>query len=355
MAGSSSVKFQVFAVDGDGRLQRAAQGTDGWNWEPSAAPRDRRQGRHAWPTGPIRSKPVADVSAAFDGCGCMAAGRAPHHARWRSGIGWSHGGPDFDRPALIDHGAGFRALERYATLAPLHQPHNLAPDQISPRQLFRALPQGRVLRHCLSSRPRQGRGSNTRSPYQLYEEGVRRYGLPRPLVRIHFEDVCRRSRPRSQQARVIVAHLGSGASMCALKGGSQCRKHDGLLPHSTVSPWERDRARSIPAWCSICCRKREWHPGRVQDFLYRDCGLKGLSGVSKRPCASYWKATIRGASFCHRLLRLQGWACLPECSLLRCREIDAFVFTAGVGENSSAIRARIAEKLAMAGCLSRSC
>src|SRR5438876_5478603 len=123
-AGSSSVKFQVFAVDGDGRLQRQIKGQmDGIGSRPRLRATDASGKKLAERAYPIES--VGDVPAALQ----VAADWLREEQQITPlavGHRVVHGGPEYDRPVLIDHSVVGR-LERYAALAPLHQPHNLAP------------------------------------------------------------------------------------------------------------------------------------------------------------------------------------------------------------------------------------
>ena len=123
-AGSSSVKFQVFAVDGDGRLVRQIKGQmDGIGSRPRLRATDAAGEKLADRVYPIEN--VSDVPAGLR----VAADWLRDECRvdpLAIGHRVVHGGPDYDRPVLVDHGVVSR-LERYSTLAPLHQPHNLAP------------------------------------------------------------------------------------------------------------------------------------------------------------------------------------------------------------------------------------
>jgi len=123
-AGSSSVKFQVFSIEGEGRLRRQIKGQmDGIGRRP----RLRAKGVDGQPLAdrvyPVES--VSDVPAAMG----VAGGWLRNEIRispMAVGHRVVHGGPDFGQPVLIDHGVVAR-LERFVALAPLHQPHNLAP------------------------------------------------------------------------------------------------------------------------------------------------------------------------------------------------------------------------------------
>ena len=123
-AGSSSVKFQVFAVDADGRLQRQLKGQmDGIGSRPRLRATGGNGNALADRAYPIEA--VADVSTALRVAGSWLRDEL-RIAPMAVGHRVVHGGPDYDRPVLIDHGLLTR-LERYIALAPLHQPHNLAP------------------------------------------------------------------------------------------------------------------------------------------------------------------------------------------------------------------------------------
>ena len=126
-----------------------------------------------------------------------------------------HGGPDYDRPVLIDHGVVAR-LERFIALAPLHQPHNLAPIR-SLLTNFPTLPQVACFDTAFH-RTHDAVADYYAIPHQLHAEGVRRYGF-HGLSYEYVAKTLPQIAPETAKGRVIVAHLGSGASMCALKKG----------------------------------------------------------------------------------------------------------------------------------------
>ena len=339
-AGSSSVKFQVFAVDEDGRLQRQLKGQmDGIGSRPrlraTAANGDTLADR-AYPI-----EAIADVSAAITVAGSWLRDEL-RIAPMAVGHRVVHGGPDYDRPVLIDHWLVAR-LERYAALAPLHQPHNLAPIK-SLLANFPALPQVACFDTAFH-RGHNGVADHYAIPYQLYDEGIRRYGFHG----LSYEYIARtlpKVAPDIAGGRVIVAHLGSGASMCALRGGRSVESTMGFtaldgLPMGT-RPGQID-----PGVVLYLMSTKEMTASEVQDFLYRDCGLKGLSGVSndmRELLASRDpRAEFAVDYFAYRVGLHAGMLAAAL------QGIDAFVFTAGIGENSSAIRARVAEKLAWLG------
>ncbi len=212
-AGSSSVKFQVFAVEGEGRLKRQVKGQmDGIGSRPRL--------RASGPTSDVladRAYPieaVADVPAALALVGAWL--RDERNIKPIAvGHRVVHGGPDYAHPVLIDH-AVVTHLERYVSLAPLHQPHNLAPI----KTLLNKSP-GLPQVACFDTgfhRDHDPLADYYAIPHQLYAEGVRRYGFHG----LSYEYIARRLpqvAPEIAGGRVIVAHLGSGASMCAIKGG----------------------------------------------------------------------------------------------------------------------------------------
>src|SRR5260221_12217203 len=212
-AGSSSVKFQIFSVEGEGKLQRLIKGQmDGIG----SRPRLRANGADSDPLAdrvyPIES--VADIPAAIR----IASEWLRDELRitpMAVGHRVVHGGPDYDRPVLIDHGVVAR-LERFVALAPLHQPHNLTPIR-SLLTNFSTLPQVACFDTAFH-RTHHAVADYYAIPHKLHAEAVRRYGFHG----LSYEYVAKTlpdAAPEIANGRVIVAHLGSGASMCALKKG----------------------------------------------------------------------------------------------------------------------------------------
>ena len=339
-AGSSSVKFQVFAVDGDGRLQRQLKGQmDGIGSRPRLRATGAQGDTLADRAYPIEA--VADVSA-----GLMVAGAWLRDelriTPMAVGHRVVHGGPDYDRPVLVDHGLVAR-LERYVALAPLHQPYNLAPIKSLLANLP-ALPQVACFDTAFH-RGHDGVADQYAIPRQLYDEGVRRYGFHG----LSYEYIARtlpKVAPDIAAGRVIVAHLGSGASMCALKGGRSVESTMGFtaldgLPMGT-RPGQID-----PGVVLYLLSEKRMEPGKVQDFLYRDCGLKGLSGVSN-DMRELLESRDPRAVFAIDYFTYRVGLCAGMLAAAL-QGLDAFVFTAGIGENSDVIRSRVAERLAWLG------
>jgi acetate kinase len=253
-----------------------------------------------------------------------------------------HGGPSYDRPVLVDAEV-LKNLVQYVPLAPLHQPNNLAPIR---SLLARCpdLPQAA----CFDTAFHRGHpavADRYALPEHFYAEGVRRYGFHG----LSYEYVVERLReisPEVANGRIIVAHLGSGASMCAIAGGRSVESTMGFtaldgLPMGTRS------GQIDPGVVLYLLSEKGLSVEAVQKLLYSECGLKGLSGVSN-DVRELLDSDEAGAALAldHFVYRVSLYAGLLAAAL---GGLDAFVFTAGIGERAVAIRARIAERLAWLG------
>jgi acetate kinase len=339
-AGSSSVKFQIFTVEGEGRVRRQIKGQiDGIG----SRPRLRATGADGGPLAdrayPIES--VMDIPAALSTAGDWLRNEL-RISPMAVGHRVVHGGPDYDRPVLIDHGVVAR-LERFVALAPLHQPHNLAPIR-SILANFPNLPQVACFDTAFH-RTHDAVADYYAIPYQLHAEGVRRYGF-HGLSYEYIAKTLPQIAPDIAKGRVIVAHLGSGASMCAMRGGRSAESTMGFtaldgLPMGT-RPGQID-----PGVVLYLMTEKGMSASNVQNFLYRDCGLKGLSGVSndmrELEASEDPRAKLAIEYFTYRIGLNTGMLAAAL------QGLDAFVFTAGIGENSARTRASVADQLAWLG------
>jgi acetate kinase len=339
-AGSSSVKFQVFAVDSDGGLERQIKGqVDGIGSRPRLRATNATGDKLADRAFPIEN--VGDVPAALQVAGDWLRDER-RITPFAVGHRVVHGGPDYDRPVLVDHGVVTR-LERYSALAPLHQPHNLAPIRTLLTN-FPDLPQVGCFDTAFH-RAHDNLADHYAIPLQLHEEGVRRYGF-HGLSYEYIAKTLPKVAPEVASGRIIVAHLGSGASMCALRGGRSVESTMGFtaldgLPMGT-RPGQID-----PGVILYLIAAKGMTAAEVQDLLYRDCGLKGLSGVSN-DMRELQDSADPNAKFAveYFVYRAALNAGMLAAAL---QGVDAFVFTAGIGENSDRIRAQIAERLGWLG------
>jgi acetate kinase len=339
-AGSSSVKFQVFDIGDATGLKCLIKGQmDGIGTRPKFRARDTDGRPLADQT--YSAEKVSDLPAAMREAGAWLRGKLSAHPV-AVGHRVAHGGPAFDRPVLINKDVIAR-LEEYVCLAPLHQPNNLAPI----RALTAQMPEVTQIA-CFDTafhRKHDPVVDHFAIPERFYAEGVRRYGF-HGLSYEYLADRLRQVAPDIADRRVIVAHLGSGASMCALANGRSIETTMGFsaldgLPMGTRS------GQIDPGVILYLIGQKRMSPDDVQDLLYKESGLKGLSGVSndvreltesKDP-----RATFAIDYFVYRAGLHAGMLAAALGG------IDALVFTAGIGENSPLIRARIAEKLAWMG------
>ena len=339
-AGSSSVKFQIFGIEQDGGLRRQIKGQmDGVGIRPrlrviavdGAVLVERSYDGAA----------VPDVAAALATAGAWLRDELKIHP---VAIGHRvvHGGPDYDKPVLVDQNVLAR-LERYISLAPLHQPYNLAPIR-SILARFPDIPQVA----CFDTAFHRGHGAladHYAIPEHLYAEGIRRYGF-HGLSYEYIASTLPQVAPDVASKRVIVAHLGSGASMCALSNGRSIESSMGFtaldgLPMGT-RPGQID-----PGVVLYLITEKGMAPAGVQDFLYRECGLKGLSGISNDMRQLEASDDPRAAfAIDYFVYRASLFAGMLASAL---QGVDALVFTAGVGENSARARKAITEKLAWLG------
>ena len=240
-----------------------------------------------------------------------------------------HGGPDFDRPMRID-AALVGALAALEPLAPLHQPHNVAGVRAA-LEAFAGVPQVA----CFDTAFHRGQPEvhqHFALPIEYFDQGIRRYGFHG----LSYESIC--AQLPTVARRTVIAHLGNGASVCALLDGRSVATTmsfsplDGLtmgtrcghLDAAVVLHLQRALGLSIDA---------------VTTLLYRHSGLLGLSGLSSDMRALEASDTARSRLAIDHFVEqlLQGIASMAAAL----RGVDRLVFTGGIGENAAALRARV--------------
>lgn len=340
-AGSSSIKFQLFALAAGDGLERQLKGlVEGIGTHPhlSAVGKD--------------GQSLVDTSWATEGQkdGAAALDRVLDcltkelHGEVPSAIGHRvvHGGTRFTRPAVIDDDV-VAALERLVPLAPLHQPGNLAPI-LALRRRLPELPQVA----CFDTAFHRGHpevADRFAIPAWLHEEGVRRYGF-HGLSYEYIATALGEIAPPLAAGRVVVAHLGNGASICALKAGQSI---DSSMSFTALDglPMGTRPGQIDPGVLLHLVATKGWNAARLERFLYHECGLKGLSGLSNdmRDLLGSGEPAARLAVdyFVYRIIRETGALAAALGGL------DGLVFTAGIGERSPEIRARVAAGLAWLG------
>ena len=339
-AGSSSVKFQLFAVQGSDDPKRLLKGQmDGIRTRP----RLRATGADGKPIIDESYSPedVADLPSGIRKVGNWLR-ESQNVQPIAVGHRVVHGGPDYAHPVMIDDEVLAR-LDKYVPLAPLHQPNNLAPIR-SIRARNPELPQVA----CFDTAFHRGHSAvadHYAIPLRFHAEGVRRYGFHGTS----YEFIAKRLpqlAPKHAGGRVIVAHLGSGSSMCALAGGCSVESTMGFtaldgLPMGT-RPGQLDAGVVL-----YLLGQKGMGAAELEKLLYNECGLKGLSGISG-DVRELEASADPNASFAldHFAYRVGLHAGMLTAAL---GGIDAFVFTAGIGENSPTMRARIARNLGWLG------
>jgi acetate kinase len=339
-AGSSSIKFQVFAIGQDAELDRRVRGQfEGIGTRPHLVARDARDKvlvDEDWSAGEVPDGPAA-IERLDEWVQGFRAGRPPAVIGHRV----VHGGPTYDRPVQVTDEV-IRELRRLVPLAPLHQPNNLAPIEAIRRRR-----PGVLQVACFDTAFHRGHSEladRFALPEELYEQGVRRYGF-HGLSYEYIAHALPNVAPKVADGRVVVAHLGSGASMCALRHRRSVDSTMGFtaldgLPMGT-------RPGQLDPGVVLYLHQRGMSTEAVQTLLYNDCGLKGLSGVSNDVrdllASAESRARLAIDYFVYRIAKELGAFAAVLGGL------DALVFTAGIGENSPAIRKAVLERSAWLG------
>jgi acetate kinase len=334
-AGSSSLKFGVYLTDGGLRLTQSGE--------------VERIG------GPARMTVTAGGNTLYDG-----VVTAPDHAAALEAlatlqdgpldagglIGFGHrvvhGGPTLTAPVQVN-ARTLPLIEAVEPLAPLHNPPAVKVLKTLAER-FPDIPQVA----CFDTSFHRGHppvADRFAIPDALYQDGVRRYGF-HGLSYEYIAGALAEQAPEIALGRVVVAHLGSGASMCALAGGHSVDSSmtftalDGL-PMGT-RPGSLDSG--VILWLQ---QQKRWRIDRVEKFLYEECGLKGLSGVSNDMrtllASEAPLAKLAVEYFVHHVVKTTGALAASMDG------IDGMVFTAGIGERSPEIRARALRRLGWLG------
>jgi acetate kinase len=247
-----------------------------------------------------------------------------------------HGGVRHARPQRVTPEL-LAELQSLVPLAPLHQGHNLAAVRIA-SELNPVLPQVACFDTAFH-RTAPEVAQAFALPRTLYDEGVRRYGF-HGLSYEYIASVLPESAPEIANGRVIVAHLGNGASLCALKDGHSIASTMGFtvldgLPMAT-------RCGELDAGVVLhLLQNRGMSATEVEHLLYRQSGMLGLSGISSdfRDLLANHDLHARFAVdvFCYQAIRHIGSLAAALGG------VDGIVFTAGVGENAAPIRETICQ------------
>ncbi|MGI9510591.1 MAG: acetate/propionate family kinase [Geminicoccaceae bacterium] len=339
-AGSSSFKFQLFAID-DGTLRLIFKGQmEGIGTHPKLIVEDAETSASTERS--FQRDDVADMPAAMAILSGWLRERLAGTLPVAVGHRVVHGGPRFDQPALIDDDI-LAELDRYVPLAPLHQPNNLIPIKAI-RSLLPDMPQVA----CFGTSFHRAHGplaDRYALPERFYQEGVRRYGF-HGLSYEYIATVLPGVAPEIAEGRVIAAHLGSGASLCAMMAG---RSVDSTMGFTALDglPMGTRPGQLDPGVILYLIKQRGMSSDDVEHLLYNDCGLKGLSGISNDVrdllASDDPRARLALDVFAFRIAKEVG----ALTSVLG--GLDALVFTAGIGEKSPDVRKNVCDRLAWLG------
>ena len=338
-AGSSSIKSAVFLQDGGDRPILTAQ-VDRIGGDAACSARDGAGDRLPFPdlppgAGRSHEDALNWLLPELERQGGVKIAAAGHRV--------VHGGGTFTEPVLVTDTV-IEGLRRLVPLARTHQPHNIAAIQ-AVRSLWPELPQ--IACFDTAFHATIPAAAHTMAlPASVRDKGVRRYGfhgLSYTWIARQLHEVA----PEIAGGRVVVAHLGNGASLCGLVGGESRATTMGFTPLDGLVMGERP-GLTDPGVVLFLFEELGMQAEDVHRILFKESGLKGLSGLSNdmRSLLASDDPAARLAVdvYIHRAVREIG-AIAAEIG-----GIDALVFTAGVGENAAPIRAAIAEGCAWMGC-----
>ncbi|HYM72279.1 MAG TPA: acetate/propionate family kinase [Stellaceae bacterium] len=328
-AGSSSIKFAVFQTGNDRSLVAGAHGqVEGIGTSARFEVVDARGGRLA-----ERPMTANDHDAAISTiCKWFAA----HVGAAFGGVGHRvvHGGREFSQPVLIDDRV-IAELETLIPLAPLHQPHHIA----AIRAVAAAAPQVPQVA-CFDTAFHQSQPAVAQQfalPRELTAKGIRRYGF-HGLSYEYIVSALPQVAPECAQGRLVVAHLGNGASLCAIDKGRSVATTMGFTPVDGLMMGTRTGTLD-PGVVLYLLQHEGMSVAAVERLIYEKSGLLGVSALSSdmRTLLASDRAGAREAIdlFVYRISRELGSMAAALGGL------DGLVFTGGIGEHAAEIRARV--------------
>lgn len=337
-AGSSSLKFCVFQRPAGDAWRLASRGQiEGIGTTPRLSVKDANDQSLA-----KKDVQCADGHEAVDALAVWL--RSQYSGARVLGVGHRvvHGGAQFKGPTVLNEQV-LEELHKLIPLAPLHQPYNLAAIEA----VIQRLP-GVPQVACFDTSFHRGQSAVAELiplPRELRQQGLQRYGF-HGLSYEYIASVLPQVAPDVARGRVIVAHLGSGASMCALKEGKSVDSTLGFTALDGLCMGTRPGSID-PGVVLHLVQGLKLSAKEIETLLYKKSGLLGISGISNdmrdllgrndpaaRLAVDYF--VYRAAKEIGALTAVLGG-------------IDALVFTAGIGENSAEIRERICESSAWLG------
>lgn len=255
-----------------------------------------------------------------------------------------HGGDRYAAPMVLNPQA-MEYLAGYEKFAPLHQPYNLAGVRAAHDHFPDAVQVG-----CFDTAFHRSMAPEVEAfglPWEMYERGIRRYGyhgLSYEAIVWKLSQIA----PDLLAGKVIVAHLGSGASMCAMQGGRSVATSMGFSPLDGLIMSTRC-GNMDPGVLLHLIEAEGWTEKQISNLLYRESGLKGLSGIS-----GDMRALLEdGSAAALRAVDIWALQARREIGALTAvmGGVDGIVFTAGIGERSAVVRSRICAGLQWLGAV----
>lgn len=331
-AGSSSIKFAGYADTGASEPELLGKGqVESLRAEPRFVCADADGavlGEHRWP-GPITHAAALDYIIQWieENATDVKVAAAGHRVVF--------GGAKYTGPTLVDDHA-MTEIEKLVPFFPLHVPHNLAAIRALARQ-HPKLPQVACFDNSFHlTQPHVAQLFAL--PRHLTEQGIRRYGFHG----LSYEYVARRLPDYVPSAsRVVVAHLGSGASMCAIRDGESIECTLGFSGLDGLPMGTRTGALD-PGVLLYFMQALDMDAKAIERLLYTESGLLGVSGISNDMRDLLASDDPRAAEaielFVYHIAKQLG-------ALAAALEgIDALVFTAGIGEHAPEIRERVCRR-----------
>jgi acetate kinase len=340
-AGSSSIKFSLFEIGSADALTSIAKGEiDGIGASPHFVGKNAKGkiiGEQRWDKDEAigHEALMTDLLKWIDGhMGSDSLVAVGHRV--------VHGGRDFTAPVLINDDV-LKALDALTPLAPLHQPHSLAP--VRAIMSVRAdLPQVACFDTAFH-RTMPAVAKRFALPRAYAEDGVLRYGF-HGLSYEYIADEMQRIVPGLAAGRVVVAHLGNGASLCAMAAGRSVDTTMGFTALDGLVMGTRCGAID-PGVILYMLQEQHLTPAAIADILYKKSGLLGVSGISSDMRVLLDDADTHAREavelFVFRIAR-------QTAALVGTLEgLDGVVFTAGIGEHAPEIRDAVCKRLAWLG------
>lgn len=338
--GSSSLKFCVFRRPADNEWAVDARGQiEGIGTSPRLSVKD---GAGAQISEESLGPEVNDGRGAVDALAAWL--RSKYRGGKVLGVGHRvvHGGARFPGPVIIDPQV-LEHLRELIPLAPLHQPYNLAAIEAVSERLS-GVPQVA----CFDTSFHRGHSAVAKLiplPKEVCSSGLQRYGF-HGLSYEYISSLLPKVAPEISRGRVIVAHLGSGASLCALEGGKSVDTTFSFTVLDGLCMGTRPGALD-PGVVLYLFQELGMSVKDVETILYKKSGLLGVSGISNDMrdllLSDESEAKLAVDYFVYRVIKEIG----ALAAVLG--GIDGLVFTAGIGENSPEIRRRICELVSWLG------